>query len=79
MIIDLRNTVGGGDNYSARAILGRCVTENMPFQIDHMGEYYGDHPAVERLWTEYVTPREGAYEGTVRTLVGHYTAVWAKA
>lgn len=73
LVIDLRNTVDGGDSYIARGIMGRFIKEEAPYQKHKAIESYGNHPAIERSWVEYVTPRLKTYTKPVVVLVGRWT------
>ncbi|MEM6299494.1 MAG: S41 family peptidase, partial [Bacteroidota bacterium] len=73
LIIDLRNTVDGGNSYVARGIMGRFISEPKPYQKHLRDEQYGEGPAIERSWIEYVSPRRERYEGKVVVLVGRWT------
>ena len=73
LIIDLRNTVNGGNSYVARGIMSRFVNEPHPYQKHSMMEQYGDNPQVERSWIEYVSPRASQYDKPVVVLVGRWT------
>jgi carboxyl-terminal processing protease len=73
LIIDLRNTVDGGNSYVARGIMSRFITEPRPYQKHKTTEKYGNHPAVERTWVEYVSPRARQYNKPVFILVGRWT------
>lgn len=73
LIIDLRNTVDGGNSYVARGIMSRFVDKNAPYQIHVAKEKHDHHPMVERRWTEYVSPRGKTYKNKVIVLVGRWT------
>ncbi|MCD8417061.1 hypothetical protein J2Q11_01345 [Tenacibaculum finnmarkense genomovar finnmarkense] len=73
IIIDLRNTVDGGNSYVARGILSRFIREQKPYQKHWTIEQYGGNPIVERSWIEYVSPRESQYKKPVVILVGRWT------
>jgi len=73
LIIDLRNTIGGGDSYIARGIMGRFISESAPYQQHAYMEDYGNHPPIPRKWVEYVDPRGKTYEAPVIILVGKWT------
>lgn len=73
LIIDLRNTVDGGNSYVARGIMGRFINEPNPYQKHLTTEQYDGNPIVERSWIEYVNPRKEQYEKTVVILVGRWT------
>ncbi len=73
LIIDLRNTVDGGDSYIARGIMGRFINELKPYQRHLTNEQYGENPIVKRSWVEYVSPRGKQYKKSVIVLVGRWT------
>jgi hypothetical protein len=73
LILDLRNTVGGGNSYVARGIMGRFIDEPRPYQRHLITEQYDENPIVERSWIEYVTPRKAQYKNPVVILVGRWT------
>ena len=73
LIIDLRNTVGGGNSYVARGIMGRFIDEPKPYQKHQVFEKYDGNTIVERSWIEYVSPRGEIYQKPVAILVGRWT------
>tara|TARA_Y100000034_G_scaffold132010_1_gene194006 strand:+ start:683 stop:1927 length:1245 start_codon:yes stop_codon:yes gene_type:complete len=77
LIIDLRNTVNGGDSYEARGIMGRFISEPKPYQMHQFFEESynnpGYNPKIERRWVEYVVPRANQYKNPVVILVGRWT------
>lgn len=73
LIIDLRNTIDGGNSYVARGILGRFINEPKPYQKHWTTEQYEGNPIVERSWIEYVIPRAKQYDKPVVVLVGRWT------
>lgn len=73
LIIDLRNTVDGGNSYVARGIMSRFIDETKPYQKHLRAEQYDGNPIIERNWTEYVSPRENHYQKPVVVLVGRWT------
>ncbi len=73
LVIDLRNTVDGGDSYEARGILGRFISKPMPYQRHLTVEKPADNPAVERNWMEFASPRGEQYKQPVVVLVGRWT------
>ena len=73
LIIDLRNTVDGGNSYVARGIMGRFIKEKKPYQKHQILEKYNGSDIVERSWTEYVSPRGVQYQKPVVVLVGRWT------
>ncbi|WP_170062713.1 S41 family peptidase [Polaribacter filamentus] len=73
LIIDLRNTVDGGNSYVARGIMGRFINEPKPYQKHLTIEQYDGNPILERSWIEYVNPRKEQYKKPVVILVGRWT------
>ncbi|MFV0572373.1 MAG: S41 family peptidase [Xanthomarina gelatinilytica] len=73
LIIDLRNTVDGGNSYVARGIMSRFINEPKPYQKHWINEMYDGNTMVERSWIEYVTPRKVPYKQAVVILVGRWT------
>ncbi|MFK7814360.1 MAG: S41 family peptidase [Maribacter sp.] len=73
LIIDLRNTVFGGDSYEARGIMSRFISEPEPYQKHSYLETSENNPDIERSWVEYVTPRLEQYKNPVVILVGRWT------
>jgi carboxyl-terminal processing protease len=73
LMIDLRNTASGGNSSVARAILGRFVTRDMPYQ-KHVLPTEERETGIKRSWLELVSPRgEFTYQGAVVVLVDHWT------
>ncbi len=73
LILDLRDTPGGGNTTVARAVMGRFVARELPYQKHSI-------PSEERLysarrsWLELVSPRgEFTYRAPVVVLVNHWT------
>lgn len=73
LIIDLRNTVDGGNSYVARGIMGRFISETKPYQQHVKKEKYQENPMIVRSWIEYVDPRKQLYTKPVVILVGRWT------
>jgi carboxyl-terminal processing protease len=73
LIVDLRDTPSGGNSTVARAILGRFVARDLPYQR-HLLPAEERETGVRRSWLELVSPRGVApYRGRVVVLVGHWT------
>jgi C-terminal processing protease CtpA/Prc len=73
MIVDLRDTPGGGNTTVARAILGRFVARELPYQ-KHVLPSEARETGVARSWLELVTPRGPfQYQRPVAVLVNHWT------
>lgn len=73
LILDLRNTVDGGNSYVARAIMGRFIDRIQAYQTHQMPEQYDDGPIIPRIWTEQVNPRGITYQRPIVVLVGRWT------
>lgn len=73
LIIDLRNTPGGGNTTVARGILGRFVAREMPYQKHVLPSEERDS-LIRRSWLELVSPR-GPFtvQQRVVVLVGRWT------
>ena len=73
LILDLRNTPSGGNTTVARAILGRFVRDERPYQKHALPMEQRD-TGIRRSWLELVSPREGlAYVAPVAVLVNRWT------
>lgn len=73
LIVDLRDTPGGGNSRVARGILGRFVGREMPYQ-KHVLPSEEREAGVRRSWFELVTPRGAfTYRRPVAVLVDHWT------
>lgn len=74
LIIDLRNTVGGGNSYVGKAIMSRFTSKDLPYQ-KHVtfDERWDGQAKVGKSWVEYVSPRGEIYEKPVVVLVGRWT------
>ena len=73
LIIDLRNTLSGGDSYEAKGIISRFIGELRPYQEHSVTEKSNNNPDAARLWIEYLTPRGDQYKQSVVVLVGRWT------
>lgn len=73
LIIDLRNTIGGGSSYIARGIMSRFIEKVQAYQKHSFEEQFDDGPAIPRLWTEYVEPRGKTYKAPLVVIVNHWT------
>lgn len=73
IILDLRNTVDGGNSYVARGIMSRFLSVTKAYQKHQTTEKYGNGPAIERTWIEYVSPRNKTYQKPLVVLVGRWT------
>ena len=73
LIIDLRNTIFGGDSYEARGIMSRFINEPKPYQKHLYTAKSQNNPDIERSWIEYVSPRLEQYKHPIVILVGRWT------
>ena len=73
LIIDLRNTVDGGNSYVARGIMSRLISKPQAYQKHWSKRQYDSNPMVPRTWVEYVDPRDETYQKPVVILVGRWT------
>ena len=73
LIIDLRNTLFGGDTYEARGIMSRFIDKPRPYQKHAYLAKSQNNPDIERSWVEYVSPRLEQYKNPVVILVGRWT------
>jgi hypothetical protein len=72
LILDLRETPGGGNTTVARAILGRFITKEGFYQAHELTaeeQAYG----IKRSWNEIVSPRKNPYTKPLVVLVNHWT------
>ncbi len=73
LILDLRDVPSGGDSSVALGIMGRFVSEILPYQRHRIPNY--GQSDVERNWVEFVAPRGPfTYTAPVVVLVNHWTA-----
>ena len=73
LILDLRDTPSGGNSTVARAILGRFVSREQPYQRHVLPSEERD-TGIRRSWLELVSPRGPfRYQRPVAVLVGHWT------
>ncbi|MBK8549976.1 MAG: PDZ domain-containing protein [Ignavibacteria bacterium] len=73
LIIDLRETPGGGTSVVARGIMSRFITSEMPYQ-KHILPFEEKEYGIKRSWLELVSPRGPfTYEKPVVLLVNHWT------
>ena len=70
LILDLTETPGGGNTAVARAIMGRFIEKDLPYQKHELDETAF---VIKRSWVEYVSPRKKIYRNKVVLLVGHWT------
>jgi carboxyl-terminal processing protease len=73
LILDLRNTVDGGNSYVARGIMGRFISRKFAYQSHRVMESYVANLSVERSWVEFVSPRGKRYSKPLVILAGRWT------
>lgn len=73
LILDLRNTNNGGNTYVAKAIMGRFISKELPYQKHSFVESYDNQPKIVRSWLELVSPRGKQYKSPIVILVGRWT------
>jgi C-terminal processing protease CtpA/Prc len=73
LVLDLRETPSGGNTTVARALLGRFITKEQPYQRH---EQPAEEAAfgIKHSWVELVAPRAQPYSGALVVLVGRWTA-----
>ena len=77
LILDLRDTPGGGDAAIARPLLGRLVSSVLPYQRHVRPD--PSRPGSQRAWTEKVKPRGPfTYDKPMAVLVGRWTGSMAE-
>jgi C-terminal processing protease CtpA/Prc len=73
LVLDLRDTPSGGNTTVARALLGRLVSEERPYQRHELHAEWHRY-GVRRIWVEHVAPRGPFhYDRPVAVLVGRWT------
>lgn len=72
LIIDLRETPSGGNTTIARAILGRFIDKELPYQ-KHIYTIEEKETGIKRTTLELVSPRNKIYTKPVYILVGNWT------
>ena len=74
LILDLRDTPGGGNTRVARALIGRLISVELPYQRHELPNRE-QREKVRHSWVERVKPRGlNAYDEPVAVLVGRWTA-----
>ncbi len=72
LILDLRDVPSGGDSSVALGLMGRFVTNMLPYQHHRIPNY--GQADIERNWIEQVAPRGPfTYAAPVVVLVNHWT------
>lgn len=72
IIVDLRNTHSGGNTTVAKGIMGKFITETMPYQV-HELVYEERAYGVKRKYIELLSPLVNPYLKPVYVLVGRWT------
>ncbi|NAS31559.1 peptidase [Flavobacteriaceae bacterium R38] len=72
MILDLRDTPGGGNTTVARAIMGKFISYEQPYQ-KHLFPAEEKEYGIRRSWIEYVSPNGKIYTKPLAVLVGRWT------
>jgi carboxyl-terminal processing protease len=72
LILDLRETPSGGNTTVARAIMGRFITKETPYQ-KHIYTSEEKETGIKRSTLELVSPRPKAYKKPLVVLVGYWT------
>lgn len=73
LILDLRNTISGGDSYIARGLISRLIQTDQAYQKHLFIEQRDGGPKVPRYWMESVQPRLTHYGKPVVLLVNRWT------
>jgi len=72
LILDLRETPSGGNSVVARAIMGRFIAAEAPYQL-HELPAEAAQTGVRRRWLELVSPRAPQYTAPLVVLCGRWT------
>ena len=70
LILDLTETPSGGNTTVARAIMGRFIEEELPYQKHEFDENGFD---TKRVWVEYASPRGTPFTKELIVKVGRWT------
>lgn len=73
LVLDLRETPSGGNTTVARALLGRFITREQPYQRHEQPAEEATY-GIKHSWLELVAPRALPYTGPLVVLVGRWTA-----
>lgn len=73
LIIDLRETPSGGTSTIARAMMGRFIDKEMPYQ-KHLYIAEERETGIKRTTLELVSPRQKIYKKKLVILVGNWTS-----
>ena len=72
LILDLKETPSGGTSIIARAIMGRFINKEMPYQ-KHLYIAEERETGIKRTTLELVSPRQKIYTKPLIVLVGNWT------
>jgi carboxyl-terminal processing protease len=72
LILDLRETPSGGNSTVARAIMGRFIDSEQPYQ-KHIYSIEEKETGIKRSAVELVSPRKKIYTGRLIVLVSYWT------
>tara|TARA_R110001632_G_scaffold43376_1_gene109866 strand:+ start:28108 stop:29304 length:1197 start_codon:yes stop_codon:yes gene_type:complete len=72
ILLDLRDTPGGGNAEVAKSIMGKFVTKTIPYQ-KHERVSLEKEFGIKRSWIELLSPLKNPYEKPVIILVGRWT------
>lgn len=73
LILDLRETPGGGNTTVARAMMGRFIEKELPYQ-KHIYTAEEKETGIKRTTLEIVSPRKVIYKKPLVILVGYWTS-----
>ncbi len=73
LILDLRNTISGGNTYVARGIMGRFINKTTPYQKHWTYQNFSDQPLVESSSIALVSPRGDIYNKPLVVLANRWT------
>jgi C-terminal processing protease CtpA/Prc len=77
LVLDLRETPGGGNTLVARALMGRFIAREQPYQRHEQPAEEREF-GVKRRWVELVSPRLPTYSRPLVVLVGRWTSSMAE-
>lgn len=72
LVLDLRETPSGGNTTVARAIMGRFLTREQPYQRHELPAEERE-TGIRRRWLELVSPRPAPYRAPLVVLAGRWT------
>jgi C-terminal processing protease CtpA/Prc len=77
LILDLRETPSGGNTTVARAIMGRFIDKELPYQ-KHIYTIEEKETGIKRSTLELVSPRAKMYKQPLKILVSYWTGSMAE-